>query len=256
LQKMQVAISDKPVNHYNLDMIISVGYRVNSKVATMFRQWATIVLGRFVQDGFVLDGKRLLNDKEKLKNLAEQIRKIRLEEANIFSKVKDVFKATASDYDSTSQAAKNFFAMAQDKFHYAIVQKTAAEIIIERADATKPNMGLVHFSGNVPCSQEAKIGKNYLSEDELRALENISEQFLLFAESKAFRGQKMTMEELSFKLNTLLQANDYPILYEYKSYLRGKADQHAKKELEKYKRQLDAGSKKPTAIPKGPWTKK
>lgn len=234
---------------YNLDMIISVGYRVNSKVATRFRKWATTVLKKFIQDGYVVDVKRLEGNEDQLKALSDQIRKIRSSEVALYTKVKDVFKASSTDYDANSHAARTFFAIAQDKFHYAVTQKIAAELVLERADSKKKNMGMVHFSGDIPNSSEVVVGKNYLSEDELRAVENISEQFLLFAESKAFRGQKMTMEEISFKLNTLLQANDYPILYEYKQYMRPKADAHAKHELKKFKSMLPAGKNKKALKP-------
>ena len=136
-----------------------------------------------------------------------------------------------------------FFAMAQDKFHYAITQKTAAEIILERAHPLKRNMGLVTIHGETPTVAEAKIGKNYLNPDELEAMENISEQFLLYAESKAFRGQKMTMEELTTKINALLAVNDYPVLYEYKAFLRDRADAYAKKVHDEYLAQLKAPEK-------------
>ena len=132
------------------------------------------------------------------------------------------------------QKRPNLFAMAQDKFHYAVTQKVAAEIVLERADSRKENMGMTNTNKGYPTKLEARIGKNYLTEDELFLLENISEQFLLFAETKAFRGQKMTMEELSFKLNTLLTANDYPVLYEYKTYLKDKKNVHADKEFNKW----------------------
>ena len=132
--------------------------------------------------------------------------------------------------------------MAQDKFNYAITQKTASEIKLERADPLKHNMGLVTVQGKHPTLAEANTAKNYLTPDELRALENISEQFLLFAESKTFRGHKMTMEELSFKLNTLLTANDYPVLYEYKQYLGKKADDHVSHVYSAYQAQLKSGN--------------
>ena len=163
----------------------------------------------------------------------------------MYSKVRSVFKQSASDYDKDSQSAKSFFAIAQDKFHYAITGQTAAEIILERADAETSNMGLTTMSGEEPTSQDVTVGKNYLTADELQGLENISEQFLLFAESKAFRGHKMVMEELATKLNVLLMANDYPVLYEYSTYLRDHANKHAKEQLSVYQAQLqDAPGKK------------
>ncbi|MCK9496397.1 MAG: virulence RhuM family protein, partial [Dehalococcoidia bacterium] len=149
-------------------------------------------------------------------------------------RVRDVFKESASDYDKDSQAARSFFAMAQDKFHYAITGQTAAQILLSRASSAQPNLGMTDGSLSVNVAN-AKVAKNYLSEDELQALENISEQFLLFAESKAFRGQPMTMEELSFRLNTLLTANDYPVLFQYEAHQREQADQHVKREVETYR---------------------
>lgn len=230
----------RPINHYNLDMILSVGYRVSSKVATAFRRWATERLKEFLIQGYAINEERIANDPEAMKALAKKLRSIRLSESSMYRKVCDVFAFTATDYDGDSQAARTFFAMAQDKFHYAITGKTAAEIILERADSSKPNMGLVNISGGVPTVKDAEVGKNYLNEDELRALENISDQFLLFAESKSFRGQRMTMEELSFKLNTLLTANDYQVLYRYDNYKRGAANKHANHELAKYKMRIKA----------------
>lgn len=238
VQKMHIDKSKKPVNSYTLDVILSVGYRVNSKIATKFRQWATQTLSEYIRDGAVLDETRLANNPNLQRKLAEKIRRIRTSEISLYAKVRDVFKESASDYNPEAQAAKTFFAMAQDKFHYAITQKTAAEIRLERAHPLKNNMGLVTFSGERPTFQEANVAKNYLTPDELRALENISEQFLLFAESKAFRGHKMTMEELSFKLNTLLTANDYPVLYEYKQYKKNEADEHVRKVFDSYQSQL------------------
>ena len=129
--------------------------------------------------------------------------------------------------------------MAQDKFHFAVTGKTAAELILERADSSKENMGLQTFKGELPTTADATVGKNYLLEKELESLENICEQFLLFAESKAFRGQKMTMEEIATKLNILLAANDYPVLYEYKTYLKAKADSHASAELASLKARME-----------------
>jgi len=244
VQKTHNAHSTKPINSYTLDVILSVGYRVNSKMATKFRQWATLTLSDFILDGAVLDEERLAMNPTLQRRLAAKLHHIRLSERSLYAKVREVFRESASDYDPESQAAKTFFAMAQDKFHYAITQKTAAEIKLERADSLKNNMGLITIQGKKPTLQEAGIAKNYLAPDELRALENISEQFLLFAEAKAFRGHKMTMEELSFRLNTLLTANDYPVLYEYKEYLAGDADKHVRKVFSDYQAQLETPERK------------
>ncbi|MFC2019622.1 RhuM family protein [Chloroflexota bacterium] len=241
MQKMHIAGSTKPVNSYTLDVILSVGYRVNSKTATQFRQWATQTLGEYIRDGAVLDEDRLAGNPDLQRKVAAKIRRIRLSETNLYTKVRDVFKESTIDYDPESQAAKTFFSMAQDKFHYAVTQMTAAEIKLERAHPLKTNMGLVTIKRDKPTLAEARVAKNYLAPDELRALENISEQFLLFAEAKAFRGHTMTMEELSFRLNTLLTANDYPVLYEYKEYLADKAETHIKETYDTFQKQLTEG---------------
>ena len=234
----------RQVNHYNLDLILSVGYRVSSKRATIFRQWATETLKRWLIEGYALNPERVEASPDIQWCLAATLRQIRTSEQSMYSKVRDVFKQSASDYEKDSSAAKSFFAIAQDKFHFAITGQTAAEIILERADAALNNMGLATMKGEQPTSEDVLTGKNYLTTDELRGLENISEQFLLFAESKAFRGHKMAMEELATKLNVLLMANDYPILYEYSSYIRDKANAHAKKQLSVYKVQLQDAQEK------------
>lgn len=243
----------RPVELLNLDVILSIGYRVSSQRATAFRQWATRTLKRYITGGYVLNAERLKNDPAALRSLSDAIRAIRLEEKVMYAKVRDVFATSATDYDGNSQTAKSFFAMAQDKFLYAITEKTAAQLILERANANKLNMGLQCVKGDQPTADEAKTGKNYLTAEEMKGLENICEQFLLFAESKAFRGQTMTMEELTTKLNILLQANDYKVLYKYESYQRKQAETHARIELERYRarivggrpvKQIDAAKKK------------
>jgi hypothetical protein len=246
VQKMHITPDGRPTNVYSLDVALSVGYRVSSAKATKFRQWSTSVLRSYVERGFVLDADRMARDPEVYRELAHAIRQIRTSERNMYDKVKDVFKFASSDYDKNSKITKSFYAMVQDKFHYAVTQKTAAQILMERADASKPNMGLSNTERAVavPSFGHAKVAKNYLDENELHALENLCEQWLLFAESKAFRDQKMTMEELSFKLNTLLTVNDYPVLYEYPdTSSRTRADQHVKQQIAKYK-SLQAPTKK------------
>lgn len=228
----------RQVHKYNLDVILSIGYRVSTRRATLFRQWSNQVLSQYIIEGAALDEDRLAENPEAFQRVLETIRSIRTSEQELYAKVRGVFKSTASDYDSKSQAAQNFFAIAQDKFHYAILQKTAAQIRLARADASKPNVGLALMKGENPTTQDLDVAKNFLAEDELQGLTNICEQFLLFAESKAFRGQKMTMEEMATKLNVLLMANDYPVLYEYDGYERAKADKHVRSELKIYKARL------------------
>lgn len=242
MQKLHSAGSKKPVNHYNLDVVIAVGYRVSSKQGTLFRKWATKVLAGYASGGYALDVHRLEHDPVALANLGAQIRSIRQSEQVAYQKVRDVFKASASDYDKDSEQARRFFAMAQDKFHYAVTRRTSAETILDRASAEKPNMGLTTFSGETPSTADVTIGKNYLTAEELAFLENICEQFLLFCETQAMRGKQMTMEEISFRLNTILQANDYPVLFEYQSASRDKANTFARAELDKYRRALAAST--------------
>jgi len=235
----------REVVEYNLDVILSIGYRVNSKEATRFRQWANATLKQVIIEGYFADEDRLRAKPDAVEQLARLVRKLRNEEISLYQTVKDVFKHAASDYDEDSQAVRSFFAMAQDKFHYAVTQKTAAQIVLDRVSAAKPGCGLLTIKGMVPTLAESKVAKNYLTPDELEGLENICEQFILFAKSKAFRGQRMTMEELSTKLNLLLMANDYPVLYEYKEYLRDKANEKATEEVKKYRHALDARPAKP-----------
>lgn len=223
----------KPIKKYSLDAIISVGYRVSSTKGTQFRVWATNHLSSVVRNGYALD-----DSPESIDRLVLAIRKARTSEQAMYERVKSVFKLSSSDYDGGSNAAHSFFAMAQDKFHYAITGKTAAQIVLERVDAKKENVGMVALRDKAPTKADVTIAKNYLNDDELAGLMNIAEQFMLFAESKAFRGQTMTMEELSFKLNTLLAANDYPVLYEYQQALRKKANKKAEAEYQKYKNAL------------------
>jgi hypothetical protein len=234
----------RQINHYNLDLILSVGYRVSSKRATIFRQWATETLKKWLVEGYALNPERVEASPDIQRRLAATLRQIRTSEQSMYSKVRSVFKESASDYEKDAPAAKSFFAIAQDKFHFAITGQTAAQIILARADAQMSNMGLTTMKGEQPTPEDVTVGKNYLTADELQGLENISEQFLLFAESKAFRGHKMVMEELATKLNVLLMANDYPVLYEYSAYIRVGANAHAKKQLGKYRSQLQDGQEK------------
>jgi len=229
--------SAKPTTLYSLDAVISVGYRVSSLEGTRFRTWATRHLTHIATYGYALE----TTNPDAVENLANRIRQIRLSEAEVFRKVRDVCKESASDYADGGQKVRTFFAMLQDKFHYAVTGKTAAEIILERADATQPSMGMQSFKGDRPTTDDVLIGKNYLTEEELSAFENISEQVLLFSESKAFRKQTMTLEELATKINIIFMANDYPVLYEYKEYIRDRSDAKAKAELKKYLRALPSG---------------
>lgn len=233
---------ERDLNHYSLKVILAVGYRTSSPRAIEFRGWATRTLEAYVTDGYVLNERRLRDDPAALKDLAARVRALRNDEKNIYTAVRECFRAAAVDYDPGSQAAKSFYAKLQDKFLYAVSEQTASEIVIGRADGERPNMGLTSMKGSFPTFQDAKVGKNYLDQDELHILHILGEQFLLYAESKAFRGQPVTMAQLLRKLDELLTTNEYPVLSGYgPEYLRGKADTHARAELERFKGRTRAG---------------
>jgi hypothetical protein len=218
--------------HFSLDAILSVGYRVSSKRATAFRQWATQTLKDYIIQGFALDEQRLRDDPQALRDLAARVRALRADEKNIYQGVRDVFAFGSSDYDKDAPAVRSFYAKVQDKFLHAITGKTASEIKLERANHRKPAMGLTDMKGDYPTRVDVGTGKNYLREDELYALHILCEQFLLFVESKAIRGQKMTMVELSTKFDDLLRFQGHAVFPEYKDYLKDKANAHAMREYD------------------------
>jgi hypothetical protein len=180
----------RTLEHFNLDVMISVGYRVQSPTATAFRQWATKTLRSYLVDGYAINESRLRDDPAATNKLAAKLREIRSNEKNIYASVRDFFKEASTDYEATSKTCRSFYALLQDKFHYAVSQKTASQIILDRADHKKPNMGLTTFNGNLPSIDETQIGKNYLDGDELYTLHILCEQFLLYVQSKAIRGKK------------------------------------------------------------------
>ena len=188
----------RDVEHYNLDVILSVGYRVSSAKATEFRKWATQTLRRYITDGYALNEARLRSDPNALRDLAAQVRALRSEEKSIYEAVRDCFKVASMDYDKDSPKVRTFYAKLQDKFLYAITGKTASELILERADAAKHNMGLTSTKGKLPTKADATVGKNYLQRDEIYVLHILCEQFLLYAESRAIRGKSMTMDDLAW----------------------------------------------------------
>ena len=197
--KRKIGISDfstKPTNFYNLDVIISVGYRVKSIQGTRFRQWATERLHEYIVKGFTLDDERLKNlgGGSYWKELLDRIRDIRSSEKVLYRQVLDLY-ATAVDYDPRSDTSKLFFKIVQNKLHYAAHGHTAAEVIFERADADKPFMGLTTFKGELPCLNDVKIAKNYLSADELKILNNLVSGYFDFAEIQALKHRPMYMED-------------------------------------------------------------
>ncbi len=199
---------------YNLDAIISVGYRIKSHVATRFRQWATRHIKEFIIKGFVLDDERLKNPDlpfDYFDELLRRIQDIRTSEKRFYRKITDIY-ATSIDYDPTLDISINFFKTVQNKMHWAITGHTAAEIIHERADHTKPNMGLMTWRGAKVRKGDVVNAKNYLNEEELLALNNLVEQYLVFAEGQAMRRIPMHMTDWIAKLDGFLQLNDRNIL--------------------------------------------
>lgn len=232
----------RKVKHYNLDAIIAVGYRVNSKRATAFRQWATKVLRDFVVKGYVLDNERLKNgklfDQNYFDRLLEEIREIRASERQAYQKVTDLF-ATASDYDVNSGVARRFFANIQNKLHYAVHRHTAAEILMERADAKKPHMGLTSWKnakkGGKILRSDVLIAKNYLSKEELDTLNRLVSMYLDMAELRAQKNIPTSMEDWEHRLDSFLVFNDMGVLQGPGSVTPEDAKEHALNEYEKFR---------------------
>jgi hypothetical protein len=202
----------REVEYYNLDVIISVGYRVKSHRGTQFRIWATGTLREYLVKGFVLNDERLEgNERNYFDELVERVRRIRTSERQFYRKVLDIF-ATSIDYDTKTAQAQEFFATVQNKFHYAIHGRTAAELITERIDSQAPAMGLTHWSGKVVTAKDARIAKNYLQELELKRLDLLVEQFLVYAELQAVEKRPMYMQQWVQKLDDFLRFNEKEIL--------------------------------------------
>jgi hypothetical protein len=223
--------------HYNLDVIISVGYRIQSQVATRFRQWATERLREYIVKGFVLDDERLKNPDlpfDYFEELTRRIQDIRTSERRFYQKITDIY-ATSADYDPTQEISITFFKTVQNKMHWAITGKTAAEIVRERADATKPDMGMTSHRNLSIRKPEVSIAKNYLDIDELAALNNLAEQYLIFAEGQAMRRIPMYMTDWITKLNGFLSLNDREILTHAGKISHELAKRHAEQEYEKFR---------------------
>ena len=230
----------REILYYNLDMIISVGYRVQSHVATHFRIWATQQLKEYIIKGFVLDDERLkLARNNYFDELLARIRDIRSSEKLFYRKVCDIY-ATSIDYDTNTEITQQFFATVQNKFHWAIHAHTAAEIVKLRADATKPNMGLTNFPGEQIRKQDVVIAKNYLDEKELDQLNRIVAQYLEFAELQAMQRKPMHMKDWIEKLHSFLTLNDREILKHLGKISHDEAEEFALKEFEKYQKQLQS----------------
>lgn len=223
------------ITFYNLDMIISLGYRIKSVIATRFRQWATARLKEYIVKGFTLDDDRLkqLGGGNYWKELLDRIRDIRSSEKVMYRQVLDLY-ATSIDYDPHSELSIKFFKIVQNKLHFAAHGHTASEAIFERADATLPLMGMTSFSGDHPLLRDAKIAKNYLSEEELKVLNNLVSGYFDFAEVQAMKHHTMYMSDYIRQLDNLLSSSGEPILMGSGNISHNQAMKKAESEYHKY----------------------
>jgi len=231
----------KAPNYYNLEIIISVGYRVKSKQGTQFRQWATKRIHEYIVKGFTMDDDRLKQEGARsryFEELLQRIRDIRSSERNFYQKVTDIY-VTSIDYKKDDKLTSEFFATVQNKIHYAIHGKTAAEMIDERVDANKPFLGLTNFKGNYITTRDIGIAKNYLSEEELKQLNLIVSMYLDFAELQATNGRLMKMQDWIQKLDDFLRISEKELLTNAGKISHKKALEKAKIEYEKYRKEED-----------------
>ena len=245
IRKFRITAADGKsysTNHYSLEMIIAVGFKVNSERAVQFRKWVNQIAKDYTIKGWVMDDERLKNGGsvltvEYFDRLLEQIREIRLSERRFYQKITDIY-ATALDYDRTAKTTKQFFAKIQNKMHYAVHRHTAAELIYERADADKPHMGLTTWAaapeGKIVKS-DVSVAKNYLSEQEMRSLERIVSAYLDLAEDRAERHIPMTMEDWAKRLDLFLMADDREVLQDAGKITAEIAKAKAETEFEKYR---------------------
>ena len=227
--------------YYNLDVIISVGYRVKSLQGTQFRKWATERIREYIVKGFTMDDDRLKQEGARsryFEELLQRIRDIRSSERNFYQKVTDIY-ATSIDYKNDAEITKLFFATVQNKMHFAVHGKTAAELISERVDSEKPLLGLTNFKGNYITTRDIGIAKNYLSESELKQLNLIVTLFLDFAELQATNGRLMKMQDWIQKLEEFLKISEREILTHSGNVSHKQAIEKAKKEYKKYRRHED-----------------
>ena len=230
----------RELDHYNLDVIIAIGYRVQSPVATRFRRWATARLHEYIQKGFALDDERLKNGRNRyFKELLQRIRDIRSSERNFYQQVTDIY-ATSIDYDPRKKITKDFFATVQNKLHYAVHEHTAAELIYERVDSDKPFVGMTNFKGNYITEDDVKIAKNYLSEKELQRLNLMVSQFLDFAELQA-------LDEIPMKMQDWVAALDNQIVSSQRKILEGKGKISHEEAMEKASQEYNLFRKKELA---------
>ena len=222
----------REIDHYNLDMIIALGYRVQSPIAVRFRRWATRLLHEYIQKGFTMDDERLKQGGNRyFKELLQRIRDIRSSERNFYQQVTDIY-ATSTDYDPRSKTTKLFFSTVQNKMHYAVHEHTAAELIYERVDNEKPFVGMTNFKGNYVTRDDVKIAKNYLTELELQRLNLLTSQFLDYAEFQALEQNPMTMADW-------VAALDDQILRLRKNILEGSGTVSHQEAIEKAEREFE-----------------
>ena len=226
----------RQISHYNLDMIIAVGFRVKSQVATRFRKWATFHLREFIQKGFTLDDDRLKGNRSRyFRELLQRIRDIRSSERNLYQQVTDIF-ITSIDYDPNANLTRQFFATVQNKLHYAAHQHTAAELIYDRVDAEKPMVGMTNFKGDYITREDVQIAKNYLTEQELTYLNLLVSQYLDFAEIQALQEEPMRMAQWIEKLDDLMKLSGRQLLIGNGSITHEQAKKKAIAEFEKYRK--------------------
>ena len=234
----KIGISDfstKPTNFYNLDVVISVGYRVHSVQGTRFRQWATQRIHEYIIKGYTLDDERLKgNGGRYFRELLQRIRDIRSSERNIYQQVTDIY-ATAVDYDPKAEITRQFFATVQNKMHYAAHQHTAAEVVYDRVDSEKPMLGMTNFKGNYITKDDVIIAKNYLNEKELTVLNLLVSQFFDYAELQAMEQHPMTMQEWIDELDRVLSNNRRPLLTGTGSISHQQAQEKADREYTIYR---------------------
>ena len=234
----------RKLEYFNLDAVISVGYRVNSAQATQFRIWATALIKEYIIKGFAMDDERLKNGryfgKDYFRELLERVRSIRASERRIYQQITDIFAECSSDYDPKSETTRLFYAHVQDKFHFAITGHTAAEIIALNADASKPLMGMSTYK-NAPdgrvLKSDAAVAKNYLSEADIKKLERAVSAFFDYIEGIIERRNTFTMESFAESVNKFLAFNEYQILEGFGTVSRQQAEQKAFAEYEKFNKQ-------------------
>jgi len=220
------------IDHYNLDVVIALGYRVQSQVATRFRRWATERLHEYIQKGFAMDDERLKQGGNRyFRELLQRIRDIRSSERNFYQQVTDIY-ATSIDYDPRADMTKQFFATVQNKLHYAVHEHTAAEVVYDRVDADKPLVGMTNFKGNYITRDDVKIAKNYLTEGELQRLNLLVSQFLDFAEFQA-------LEQNPMKMSDWVAALDNQIISLRRKLLQGKGSISHKEAMDKAVREFE-----------------